>query len=274
MHTVWKGAISFGLVHIPVKMHTATSDNDIHFRTLHKDCSTPISHNKYCSRCDIQVDQADIVKGYEYERSKFVLFSDEEIDALKPDSARTIEILSFANLPEIDPVYFDKAYYLSPDMAGSNAYNLLLEAIRASGKIAIAKITIRSTSRLAAVRVIGNCLCMETMHFPDEIRPISNVPNLPEHVIVDKKELQIAQMLIDQLSEPFDPAQYQDDYRVAVTKAIEQKMSGKSVDVVDVPAPRANVLDLMAALQASLDQSGKADPPQKDKKKKAKISIS
>ncbi|GBG10439.1 putative Ku protein, partial [Paenibacillus agaridevorans] len=171
-------------------------------------------------------------------------------------------------------VYFDKAYYLSPDMAGSNAYNLLLEAIRASGKIAIAKITIRSTSRLAAVRVIGNCLCMETMHFPDEIRPISNVPNLPDHVIVEKKELQIAQMLIDQLSEPFDPSQYQDDYRAAVTKAIEQKLSGQSIDVVDVPEPRSNVLDLMAALQASLDQSGKGEQAKKGKKKKAKEIVS
>lgn len=274
MHTVWKGAISFGLVHIPIKMHSATSDNDIHFRQLHKSCSTPIAQNKICPNCDVRVDQADIIKGYEYEKSKFVIFNEKEIDALKPESARTIEILSFANLPEIDPVYFDKAYYLSPDMAGSNAYNLLLEAIRVSGKIGIAKVTIRSTSRLAAVRVIDNCLCMETMHYPDEIRPIKNVPNLPEYVIVDKKELQIAQMLIDQLSEPFNPDQYQDDYKEALTKAIEQKLSGKSVDVVDLPEPRANVLDLMSALQASLNQSGKKDSPKKVKKKKASESIS
>jgi len=273
MQTIWKGAISFGLVHIPVKMHAAASDNDIHFRTLHKKCSTPISQTRMCKHCDEQVETADTIKGLEYQRSKFIIFSEEELEAMKPESARTIEIMSFADLSEIDPVYFDKAYYLSPDMAGSNAYNLLLESIRTSGKIGIARVTIRSKSRLAAVRVIDNCLCMETMHSPDEIRAIKDVPNIPEHVIVDKKEMQIAQMLIDQLSEPFDPEQYKDEYRAVLSKAIEQKLSGQSVDVVDVPTPRANVLDLMAALQASLDA---AQPPKTTdkKKKKAKDNVS
>ncbi|WP_419871426.1 Ku protein [Candidatus Pristimantibacillus sp. PTI5] len=108
MNTVWKGAISFGLVHIPVKMHSATEDHDIHFRTLHKSCSTPISMTRTCPRCDVKVDSADTVKGYEYESSKFVLFSEEEIEAIKPESARVIQILSFADLPQIDPIYFDK----------------------------------------------------------------------------------------------------------------------------------------------------------------------
>lgn len=273
MHTVWKGAISFGLVHVPVKMFTAVEDKDISFRTLHKTCSSPISQSRTCSHCNTKVETEDTTKGYEYEKGKFVLFNDDEIESLKPESARVIQILNFANLTEIDPIYFEKAYYLSPDMAGSDAYNLLLEAIRQSGKIGIAKVSIRSKSRLAAVRVIDNCLCLETMHFPDEIRSISLVPNLPEHVIVDKKGLQIAQMLIDQLSEPFTPEQYQDDYRVSLTKAIERKIAGQSVDVVDVPAPRANVLDLMSALQASLDATtnNKSEPK---KKKKAKGHVS
>lgn len=272
MHTVWKGAISFGLVHIPVKMHSATEDNDIHFRTLHKTCSTPISQVRTCPRCDVKVETPDTVKGYEYTSNKFVIISEEEMEALKPESARVIQILSFADLPEIDPIYFDKPYYLSPDMAGSDAYNLLLEAIRASGKIGIAKVSIRSKSRLAAVRVIDNILCMETIHFPDEIRAISNVPNRPEHVIVNKKELEIAQMLIKQLSEPFAPDQYKDDYGVAMKQAIEQKIAGRSIDVVDVPAPRTNVLDLMAALQASLDSAKVSDPPKKKKKAKGNVS--
>ncbi|MCA0754890.1 Ku protein [Paenibacillus sp. N4] len=270
MQTIWKGAISFGLVHIPVKMHAATSDNDIHFRTLHKVCSTPIAQSRYCPHCDVKVETADTTKGYEYDKNRFVVFNEEEIEALKPDSARTIEIMTFADLAEIDPVYF--AYYLSPDMAGSNAYSLLLESIRRSGKIGVARVTIRSKSRLAAIRVIDNCLCMETMHSPDEIRAVTNVPNIPEHVIVDKKELEIAQMLIDHLSKPFDPTQYKDDYRAALTQAIEQKLSGQSVDVVDVPAARSNVLDLMAALQASLEATGDQKP--KKSKKKAKGNVS
>lgn len=275
MQTVWKGAISFGLVHIPVKLHSATEDKDITFRTLHKVCSTPISQSRICQQCDVRVETGDTVKGYEYDRNRFVVFNEDEIDSLKPESARVIQILSFADLPQIDPIYFDKPYYLSPDMAGSDAYNLLLEAIRKSGKIGIAKVSIRSKSKLAAVRVIDNCLCMETMHFPDEIRPVSNVPNIPEHVIVNKKELEIAQLLIEQLSEPFDPGQYQDDYRINLTKAIEQKIAGQSVDVLDVPAPRGNVLDLMAALQASLDSTNKSGPePKKKKKEKLKGNVS
>lgn len=277
MQTIWKGAISFGLVHIPVKMHAATSDNDISFRTLHKVCSTPVSQMRFCSHCDVQVTPSDTIKGYEYEKNRFVLLNEEEIEALKPFSAQTIEIMSFADLDEIDPVYFDRAYYLSPDMAGSNAYNLLLESIRSSGKIGVARVTIRSKSRLAAVRVIDNCLCMETMHSPDEIRPVRNVPNLPEHVIVDKKELEIAQMLINKLSEPFNPNEYQDDYRITLMKAIEQKLAGQSMDVVNVPSPRSNVLDLMAALQASLDSTVKSDEPDKKKKegkKKIKGNVS
>lgn len=274
MQTIWKGAISFGLVHIPVKMHAAASDNDIHFRTLHKKCSTPISQTRFCKHCDERVETVDTVKGFEYSQSKFVIFNEEELEAMKPESARTIEILSFADLSEIDPVYFDKAYYLSPDMAGSNAYNLLLESIRQSGKIGIARVTIRSKSRLAAVRAVDNCLCMETMHSPDEVRAVKDVPNIPEHVVVDKKEMQIAQMLIDQLSEPFDPEQYKDEYRAALSKAIEQKLSGQSVDVVDVPSPRANVLDLMAALQASLDAATTPMTKPKPKKKKAKDNVS
>ena len=176
MHTVWKGALSFGLVHVPVKMFTATEDRDIRFRTIHKACGNPISHIKTCTHCNEEVGADDVAKGFEYEKGRFVLFNEDEIDALKPESARTIQILDFVDLTDIDPIYFEKAYYLSPDMAGSGAYSLLLEAIRQTGKIGVAKISIRSKSSLAAVRVVENCLCLETMHFPDEIRSVEQVP--------------------------------------------------------------------------------------------------
>ncbi|MDQ6419315.1 Ku protein [Paenibacillus sp. LHD-117] len=276
MHTVWKGAISFGLVHVPVKMFTATEDKDIRFRTIHKKCGTPISQTRRCAHCDQDVEPEELAKGFEYERGKFVLFSEEEIDALKPDSARVIQILDFVNLEEIDPIYFVKPYYLSPDMAGGGAYGLLLEAIKQTGKIGIAKISIRSKSSLAAIRVVDNCLCLETMHFPDEIRAISQVPNLPEQQAVNEKELQVAKLLIEQLSEPFSPEKYTDDYRSALLEAIEHKISGESIDIVAAPADKgSNVIDLMAALQASLDavkiptDSGKADKKPAAKESKA-----
>ncbi|MGG4145419.1 Ku protein [Paenibacillus algorifonticola] len=263
MHTVWKGAISFGLVHVPVKMHSATEDKDLSFRSLHKECGMPINYMKTCRHCNKEVSPDEIVKGFEYEKDKFVIVKEEELDAIKPESAKTIQILDFVDLSEIDPIYFQKAYYLSPDMTGAGAYSLLLEAIQQTSKIGIAKITIRSKSSLAAVRVVGNCLCLETMFFPDEIRAISQVPNIPAQTTINEKELDMAKMLVEQLSEPFDPAKYTDDYRIALTELIQHKIAGQSVDVVSAPTAegRTNVIDLMAALQASLDATKSAIPP-------------
>ncbi|RIX51870.1 Ku protein [Paenibacillus nanensis] len=270
MHTVWKGAISFGLVHVPVKMFTATEDKDIRFRSIHKECGTPISQQRVCEHCGRNIENDEIAKGFEYEKGKFVLFNEEELDALRPESARTIQILDFVDLTDIDPIYFEKAYYLSPDMAGSGAYGLLLEAIRQTGKIGIAKISIRSKSRLAAVRVVANCLCLETMHFPDEIRSISLVPNLPEQVTVNEKELEVAKLLIGQLSAAFEPDKYTDDYRTALLNAIEAKVSGEGIDVVTAPVNETGkVIDLMAALQASLEAAKiPTDPGKTGEKRK------
>ena len=254
MHTVWKGAISFGLVHVPVKMFTATEDKDVHFRQLHKDCGMPISYQKTCKHCEQVVEPQDIVKGFEYEKDKFVIVKEEEIEAIKPPSAQTIQIMDFVDLSDIDPLYYAKAYYLSPDMAGSGAYSLLLETMKQTGKIGIAKISIRSKSSLAAIRSVGNCLCLETRHFPDEIRPIDQVPNLPQETVIQEKELAMAKLLVEQLSETFDPAKYKDDYRSALAELIEHKIAGESIDIVEAPAAaKSNVVDLMTALQASLE---------------------
>jgi DNA end-binding protein Ku len=254
MHTVWKGAISFGLVHVPVKMFAATEDKDIHMRYIHKACGTPITYNRACPHCQKETEWEEITRGYEYEKGRFVLFDNEELEAIKPENARTIQILDFVDLQEIDPVYYQKAYYLSPDQAGSGAYNLLLEAMRQSGKIGIAKVAIRSKSSLAAIRALGSCICMETMHYPDEIRDLRQVPNLPSETNVNERELEMAKMLIDQLSAPFEPEKYTDDYRIALMDAIQRKIAGQSTDVVAAPAAeRTNVIDLMAALQASLE---------------------
>lgn len=268
MHTVWKGAISFGLVHIPVKMFASTDDKNVRFRQLHTVCGMPISYVKTCRHCEQEVKAEQIVKGFEYESDRFAIIKDEELDALKPEMSKTIQIIDFVQLAEIDPVYYQKSYYLSPDMAGATAYSLLLEAIKQTDKIGIAKISIRNKSTLAAVRVVEQCLCLETMHFPDEIRPLSQVPNLPEQVTVNDKELGMAKLLIDQLTVPFEPEKYTDDYRIAVQQLVQDKIAGKSPDVVSAPAvQQTNVIDLMAALQASLEEANAEKVEQKEKAK-------
>ncbi|MEK5439125.1 MULTISPECIES: non-homologous end joining protein Ku [Paenibacillus] len=251
MHTVWKGAISFGLVHVPVKMFSATEDKDISLRYIHKECGSPLSYVRKCPVCDKEVAWEEIGKGYEYEKGKFVLFDKEELDQLTDESSKSITILDFVDLTEIDPIYFQKTYYLSPDQAGTNAYRLLMEAMRQTGKIGIAKISIRSKSSLAAIRVLEDCLAIETIFYPDEVRPVSQVPGLPEAGTVNDKELDMAKLLISQLSTPFDPAKYTDDYRQRMLDLISHKIAGEEFHIA--PAKQeSNVIDLMAALQASI----------------------
>lgn len=258
MHTLWKGAISFGLVHVPVKMFAATEDKDISMRYIHKVCATPMSYVRKCQTCDKEVEWEEISRGYEYEPGRFVLFEKDELDALGGEKSKEIKILDFVDLAEIDPIYFQKTYYLGPGDTGANAYSLLLESLRQTGKIGIAAVTIRSKGSLAAIRVIGDCLAMETIFYPDEIRPAQQVPNVPETINVNDKELTMAKMLIEQLSTPFEPGKYQDEYRAGLLEAIERKIAGEEVQVAP-EAKRTNVIDLMAALQASLE-AAKAKP--------------
>jgi DNA end-binding protein Ku len=252
MHTVWKGAISFGLVHVPVKMFSATEDKDISMRLIHKACGGPIAYVRMCRSCETEVAFEDIAKGYEYDKGRFVLFEKEELESLSTEATKTIQILDFVDLHEIDPIYFQKTYYLSPDQAGANAYNLLLEAMRSSGRIGIANISIRSKGSLAAIRVVDNCLAMETIFYPDEIRPVAQVPGLPEARQVNDKELTMATMLIEQLTTPFEPGKYTDEYRGRLMDAIQAKIAGEEIHVAP-EQQRTNVVDLMAALQASLE---------------------
>ncbi|KQX51899.1 MULTISPECIES: Ku protein [unclassified Paenibacillus] len=258
MHTVWKGAISFGLVHVPVKMFSATEDKDISMRYIHKTCITPLSYVRKCQTCEKEVEWEEISKGYEYEPGRFVIFEKDELENISGEANKEIKILDFVNLTDIDPVYFQKTYYLGPGDTGSGAYHLLLDSMRQTGKIGIAKVSIRSKSSLAAIRVIENCLAMETIFYPDEIRPISQVPNLPEKVTVNEREMEMAKMLISQLSTPFEPEKYKDEYRGRLLEAIEHKVAGEEVQ--SAPAlQKTSVIDLMAALQASLDATKSTD---------------
>ncbi|WP_199624444.1 non-homologous end joining protein Ku [Paenibacillus alkalitolerans] len=259
MHTIWKGAISFGLVNIPVKMYAATEDKDISMRMLHRDCGTPISYSRRCPNCEMPVENEAIVKGFEYEKGRFVRFEKDELDALAADASREIKILDFVDLEEIDPIYFQKTYYLGPGDTGANAYGLLQQALKDTGKIGIARVTIRNKSSLAAIRIVGNCISMETIFYPDEIRPAAQVPNLQTTMNVSDKELTMAKMLIEQLSVPFEPEKYHDEYREQVMELIEKKIAGEEIEIAPEPR-RTNVIDLMAALQASLEAAKDKSP--------------
>lgn len=273
MHTMWKGTISFGLVSIPVKMHAATENKDVKLRQLHKECRSPIKYEKVCPVCEKEVGNDDIVKAYEYAKNKFVILDEEDLENLRKEQAdKSVEIVDFVKLEDIDPIYFEKSYYLSPNEGGSKAYGLLRKALEETGKIGVAKIIIRQKEQLAVIRVYQNTLVVETIHYPDEVRNVLDVPNVPEVVDVQKKELDVAKMLIDQLTTEFDPEKYQDEYRTALLELIEEKKNNAEVTTAqDKPVPD-NVTNLMDALQASLDRAKKTKPKQpkrKTTKKKA-----
>lgn len=279
MHTVWKGSISFGLVNIPIKLHAATENKDIKLRQIHKECHTPISYQKVCPGCDKEVTNEEIVKAYEYAKNKFVILDEEELEKLKKENEdKAVEIIDFVKLEEIDPIYFERSYFIAPDNGGGKAYSLLRSALEESGKIGVAKIIIRSKEQLAIVRVYKDTLVMETIHFPDEVRNVQEVPNVPAKQEVVKKELETALMLVDQLTTTFEPEKYSDEYRTALMELIEEKKSGESTVTVTEKQPAAtsgsNVTDLMSALQASLDKTKKKPATRKKKAPATKPAIS
>ncbi|SHG38902.1 non-homologous end joining protein Ku [Ornithinibacillus halophilus] len=269
MHTMWKGTISFGLVNIPVKLHAATENKDVQLRQLHKECHSPIKYEKVCPVCDRKIENDEIVKGYEYAKNKFVVLDDDDLEALKKEQEdRSVEIVDFVKLEEIDPIYFEKSYYLSPNEGGGKAYSLLRAALKDTGKIGVAKMTIRSKEQLAVIRIYEDTLVVETIHFPDEVRNVKDVPNVPEETEIAKKELDTAKMLIEQLTTEFEPEKYTDEYRTALLELIEEKKGkDQTATAKDKPKPD-NVTDLMEALQASLDRAKKEKPKPKQPKKK------
>lgn len=270
MHTMWKGSISFGLVNIPIKLHAATEDKDVKFRSLHKECHTPIKYEKICPVCEKELDVKEIVKGYEISKGKFVIIEDEELQELsKKNEDKAVEIIDFIKVSEIDPIYFNRSYFLSPDGGGMKAYGLLRKALSLSEKAGLAKIMIRSKEQLAVIRVYEGTLLMETIHYPDEVRKAADVPNVPAADEVSKKEIDTAILLIDQLTTTFDPEKYNDEYRSQVLDLIEAKRTGKELVTAKEKAPAANMTDLMAALQASIDRTKPKAAKQPAKRKKA-----
>lgn len=270
MRPLWKGAVSFGLVYVPVKMYAATERKNVKFNYLHEKCKTPIQYRRYCPYCDTEVANEEIVKGYEYEKGQYVVVREEDFEHLPGESSRSINIVDFVDLKDIDPLYFDKGYYLAPGEGGQRVYELLKKSMQDTGKVAVAKVVIRNKESLAALRVAEGVLTMSTMYYPDEVRKPVAIPELEYRVDIHDNELKMAVNLISNLSAPFSPEKYTDEYRQQLMEVIQAKVAGEGVEL---PPTRETekVVDLMSALKASIDlakqeRGGKRKKAQGDKK--------
>jgi len=274
LRPLWKGAITFGLVNIPVKLYLANQKKGISFRSLHGECHTPIKYQKACPRCDKKVHDEEIVKGYEHEKDSFVVVTEEDLQKIPQENNRSIEILDFINISEIDPVYFDRSYYLAPEQTGEKAYGLLQQAMETTGKIGLAKLVIRSKQSLAAVRVFNGHLGLETMYYPDEVRSTAELPSWNREITIYDSEMKMARELMENLTTSFTPEKYRDEYRDELIRIIESKIAGEEVTTVETP-PKGEVVDLVEALKASVEatreteeENTKEDGKEKEKTKK------
>ncbi|WP_066635222.1 non-homologous end joining protein Ku [Desulfolucanica intricata] len=252
MRPLWKGAVTFGLVYVPVKLYAATEKKDIKFNYLHEKCKTPVQYRRYCPYCDAEIPGNEIVRGYEFEKGKYVIMREEDFERLPGGATKSIDILDFVNLSEIDPVYFDRAYYLAPGEGGQKVYELLKRSMRETGKVAVAKIVIRSKESLAAIRVAENILVMSTMYYPEEVRKAAAIDEINYHVELHENEVKMAVNLINNLSDEFQPDKYTSEYRQALMEVIQSKVAGE--EITPPARPEAGkVVDLMSALKASID---------------------
>jgi DNA end-binding protein Ku len=261
---IWSGAISFGLVNIPVKLYSAVSRKTVRFHQIDAESGQRIRQQRVNPESGDEIPYEQIVKGYEISPDRYVTITPEELEALEPQKTRTIDIEQFVDLEQIDPIYYDHPYYLAPDKGAGKAYKLLLDAMKEADKVAIARVVIRSKESLVALRSLDGAITIETMLFPDEVvepDSIEELASVDGDVKTTKRELDMAKQLIESLSGDFDPSQYRDEYRERVLELIEKKAAGETI-TIEAPEPeRKEVPDLMAALEASIAAS--KSPPKK-----------
>ncbi len=262
MRPIWKGSITFGLISIPVKLFSAVQEKGLKFNMLHDEEACPegggrIKFKRVCSACEQEVVYDDIVKGYEYTSGHYVTFNQDELSALDVDSIKAIDVVSFVPLTDIDPIYFNKTYYVAPDATGIKAYKLLADALEAEGQVGIAKVALREKEHLATIRLKDDVFVLETMHWPDEIRE-GEFEELDKKIDVRDNEVKMARQLIQQLSGEFDPREFQDEYRLKLEELAKQKVEGQEVTVAAEPDEEpTKVVDLMEALKASVAEAKK-----------------
>lgn len=269
MRPLWKGSISFGLVNIPVRLFAATEEKNVRFRYLHEPCRTPVEYRKVCPRCNKEISAEEIVKGYEFEKGRFVVIGESDLARIPSETTRSITIVDFVLQEEVDPIYYDRAYYLSPGEAGEKAFQLLRQAMEEAGMAAVVKIVLRTRQALGLLRVFQDVLALETMYYPEEVRPTSALPAWNREIAIHENELKMARELIRNLTAPFQPEKYTDDYRRALLEIIEAKIAGEEVHIAPA-VERGEVVDLMEALKASVklaEKNRQADEAEAEPKK-------
>lgn len=258
--------ISFGLVAIPISMYTSTQDNDIHFNQLHKEDQSRVRYKKTCAHCGQELKSEDIIKGFEYDKDHYVVVTDEEIDKIKTEKEKSIQILHFAQLNQISPVFYDKTYQAIPDKGGEKAFELLRSALMREQKIAIGKTVLGTKDTLMAIIPRENGVLISTMFYQDDIKELQKSYDIPQPT---EQELKMAQVLIDSMDTPFDPSQYKDEYQGRLKELIETKIAGKDVVAASSEEPTGKVIDLMDALKASIEKQNEGKANKEPAKKKA-----
>ncbi len=267
MRAIWKGSISFALISIQVKVYTATKKKALPFHLLHKSDYTPLEYLRWCPNDKVEVPWTDIVRGYEYQKKKYVTLTDEELEKLPQKASKSINIQGFIDAGEIEPIYMQKPYYLEPEEASARPYALLREAMRETGKVALAKFTLKDREHLAIIRLYGDVLLLDTLHYADEIASPETL-DIPRQVELSKTELSLATELISKFTEEFKPEDFQDTYTKSLLELIDAKVQGREVTIPPPPQP-AKVVNLMDALRKSLERAPKAGVPAGEKIKKA-----
>jgi DNA end-binding protein Ku len=262
---IWTGTISFGLVTVPVKLTSATKSRDVRFNQLEEGTSSRIRYRRVSDQTGEEVPNERIVKGYEMSPGQYVVVTDEEMKAMAPKASRTIEIEDFVDLDQIDPVFFEQPYYLAPDANAVRPYKLLVEAMTELRKVAVGRLVMRSKESLVAIRPVDGVLCLETMRYADEVLPSANVlPEGEEQADPTERELEMARQLVNALTSDFEPDKYHDEYREQLLALIDRKAAGEEIVAEPVVEERGTVLDLMAALEASLARAGTGDEADAD----------
>jgi DNA end-binding protein Ku len=270
-HSIGSGTVSFGLVTIPVKMYTATSPAGVSFNMLHAKCGSRLRQQMFCPTDNVVVDRSDTVRGYEFAKDQYVRVNDQELKALEGEASKIIDIAEFVPLEKVDPIYFERTYYLGPDKGGEKAYRLLADAMAKSSRVALAKFVMRGKESLVLIRSANDGLMLHTMYFADEVRDFGEVDK-GQSAKIKGGEMELAQQLIDGLTnDEFKPTQYEDEYRQRVLEMLQKKVEGQEVTVVAPAPPRAQVIDLMEALKESLAKKVPSErkPPVKAAPKRA-----
>lgn len=261
-----KTVISFGLVAIPVALYTATQDNDIHFNQLHKEDGQRVKYKKTCSHCGKEVTSDDIIKGYQVDSEHYVTVSEEELDAIKTEKEKSIQILHFANLNQISPIYYDKSYHVVPQAGGDKAFELLRQALMQEQKIAIGKTVMGTHETLMSIIPREDGILISTMHFEDEVR---SIPKSYDKPAISEQELGMAVTLINSMDTPFSPASYKDEYQVKLRELVESKLNGNQIVAAKTQEDTGNIIDLMEALEKSIQGNSKAPKRTRTKNKGA-----